>query len=329
MILGNDIIVRQKSGQLGSLPGMPSPPIIVRVFVSSTWLDLQAEQRAVETALQRMRETKFVGMEHFGSRNEEPRQASLNEVDYCQGYIGIFAGRYGSGITEEEYRRARERKIPCFIYFKDEGTIPRKDQEKDPGKSVRLANLKAELRTNHTGSSFLSPDDLLAKVTADLHRWLFDEYLAPQLEQAVNSANQSTIAGLTEATIDKEALRQALSGRGITVGTDITESLLVLGNQNVINVLVQGVSKLPTDYTHRIQQFLIEYLGTPEHPVPFGGRAADIAYLDEWLADSQAPPYLLLASPAGRGKSALLARWSNHLLAKGEVTKRSCVKRCR
>jgi hypothetical protein len=46
-----------------------TPAKTVHVFVSSTWLDLQPEREAVETALQRLRETKFVGMEYFGSRD--------------------------------------------------------------------------------------------------------------------------------------------------------------------------------------------------------------------------------------------------------------------
>ena len=50
-------------------------PTVLHVFVSSTWLDLQPERAAVETALQRLRETKFVGMEYFGSRGEDTRLA--------------------------------------------------------------------------------------------------------------------------------------------------------------------------------------------------------------------------------------------------------------
>jgi Domain of unknown function (DUF4062) len=79
------------------------PPTAVCVFVSSTWLDLQPEREAVEAALQRRRETKFVGMEYFGSRDESTRHASLDEEERSQVYVGIFAGRYGSGITEAEY----------------------------------------------------------------------------------------------------------------------------------------------------------------------------------------------------------------------------------
>ncbi|MFQ5472981.1 MAG: DUF4062 domain-containing protein, partial [Dehalococcoidia bacterium] len=73
---------------------------IVRIFISSTWLDLQPEREAVERAIQRLRETRFVGMEYFGSRDEDTRQTSLDEVDRSQIYVGIFGGRYGSGITE-------------------------------------------------------------------------------------------------------------------------------------------------------------------------------------------------------------------------------------
>ena len=184
---------------------------IVRVFISSTWLDLKPEREAVEAALQRLRETKFVGMEYFGSRDEDTRQASLDEVDRCQLYIGIFAGRYGSGITEAEYRRARERGLTSFIYLKDEAIIPPEGREVDPEKTTLLAALKAELLQHHTVTTFNTPDDLAAKVTADLHRWLFDEYLAPRLERAVRGEfPQEEAQALLAAIKDLSALNQAL-----------------------------------------------------------------------------------------------------------------------
>lgn len=131
---------------------MPPQPPIVRIFVSSTWLDLQPERKAVETALQRMRETKFVGMEYFGSRDETTRQTSLYEVDRSQVYVGIFGGRYGSGITEAEYRRARERELPCFIYCKNEASLSPEEHETEEEKTAKLIALKQELQSpdNHT-----------------------------------------------------------------------------------------------------------------------------------------------------------------------------------
>jgi hypothetical protein len=57
----------------------------------------------------------------------------------------------------------------------------------------------------------------------------------------------------------------------------------------------------------------------PERPVPFGGRQEDMALLDSWLDNPKMPPYLLLAAPAGRGKSALLTRWIQPLLNRSDL----------
>lgn len=62
----------------------------------------------------------------------------------------------------------------------------------------------------------------------------------------------------------------------------------VVGDHNVVTVIknfVQGVRRLPTDYGTRLENFLLEYLGTPDHPVPFGGRNTALTELDTWLAD--------------------------------------------
>lgn len=145
----------------------------VRVFISSTWQDLQAERESVEAAILRMRDAAFAGMEYFGSRPETPRDASLVEVDRSDIYIGLLAHRYGSGITEDEYRRATQRKIPCLIYMKDDTVpIPPAHIERDPEKVKKLEALKDELKRNHTVSVFKTPDDLATKVVADLHNQL-------------------------------------------------------------------------------------------------------------------------------------------------------------
>jgi hypothetical protein len=95
---------------------------------------------------------------------------------------------------------------------------------------------------------------------------------------------------------------------------------LVIGDHNtVIQYFTSSINSLSTDYAGRIQNFLIEYIGIPKRPVPFGGREADVAHLDSWLDDPLASPYLLLVAPAGRGKSALLVRWSQRLLLKSDL----------
>jgi hypothetical protein len=145
----------------------------IRIFISSTWEDLQPEREAVEQALHRMRDTAFAGMEYFGSRPETPKEVSLAEVDRSNVYIGIFAHRYGSGITEAEYRRARKRDIPCLIYLKDDSVpVPPAYIERDPEKIAKLEALKRDLKEQHTVSFFKSPDHLATQVVADLHNLL-------------------------------------------------------------------------------------------------------------------------------------------------------------
>jgi hypothetical protein len=82
--------------------------------------------------------------------------------------------------------------------------------------------------------------------------------------------------------------------------------------------LLEGINQLPFGYVGRIQNFLTEYLGTKNHPEPFGGREAALAELDRWL-ESGDKPYLLLTAPAGRGKSALLVRWLECLQRSADV----------
>lgn len=54
--------------------------------------------------------------------------------------------------------------------------------------------------------------------------------------------------------------------------------------------------------------------------MPFGGREQDLKTLDDWLEDNNSPPYLMMAAPAGRGKSALLVRWTRRLLARPQIS---------
>lgn len=114
------------------------------------------------------------------------------------------------------------------------------------------------------------------------------------------------------------------SGQGnIQVGS-ITNSVGVAighGASVVVNQIVQGLGDLPTHYDGPVRNFFEYYLGTPDRPAPFGGREADLAALDKWLDDANVPRYLLLAAPAGRGKSALLAHWIARLEQRSDSSK--------
>ena len=155
--------------------------------------------------------------------------------------------------------------------------------------------------------------DQATRAAADFLTWLEAELAKEPVLQALDDAQ--TLDRIAENT---DAIRRALEerfaqalaeARSVHIGGLVSQSAIVTGDANVvIQYFTKPVRSLPTDYAAHIEEFLTAYLGTPERPVPFGGREDALAALDAWL-DDPATPYLLLTAPAGLGKSALLVRW--------------------
>ena len=248
-------------------------------------------------------------MEYFGSRDESTHRATVDEVDRSQVYVGIFGGRYGSGITEAEYRRARERGLPCFLYFKDEAIIPAGGRETDLKQADQLGTLKEELRRLHTILTFTTPDDLAAKVTADLHRWLFDDYLAPRLEKAAQGefpleeaqALLEAIKGLSAPSRNLIAQVMAQGERTISVGRDAIHSIFITGDHNVVyQTITQRYPRLK-DYIY--DEFSELIADTTRW---FVGRAFLFAELAKFQMQHPCG-YVRIVADAGLGKTALAA----------------------
>jgi hypothetical protein len=94
-----------------------------RVFVGSTFEDLQLHRAAVIEALHKL-ELSITAMEYFGSVPEAPVKACLAAVSRCQAYVGVFAMKYGNidpdsdrSITELEYAEAQKCGLPSLIYL--------------------------------------------------------------------------------------------------------------------------------------------------------------------------------------------------------------------
>ncbi|MCB0111886.1 MAG: hypothetical protein KDE53_38440, partial [Caldilineaceae bacterium] len=129
------------------------------------------------------------------------------------------------------------------------------------------------------------------------------ENLAASLEAALQANGHSTIYTGGGAYIDGNVRAQNFAGRDLTIK----------------NYFVQGLPRLVIDYSSRIQDFLLEYLGSKRKRVPFGGRQQQLAELDAWLDDPTAPPYYLMSAEAGRGKSALVCRWLAQLTTRSDL----------
>ena len=295
LVIRNQIYERALAGSGVESPTAVDPPPRrvamsrpIRVFISSTWLDLQPERKAVEDALHRMQDTAFAGMEYFGSRPNIPREVSLVEVDRSDIHIGIFAHRYGSGITEAEYHRARERNVPCLIYLKDDSVpVVPAYVEQDPEKTALLKALKRELKQFHTVSFFRSPDHLATQVVADLHN-------------------------LVKSTVSA----QEPSPPGTKYQISITDSQgIVIGDQAQV---VQRFDTQPPQHTAEKEVESPTVLWPPNIPAdryyPLPGRERELNQLLEVLGDPQGPSVIVVDGLGGLGKTAMAVELARRAL---------------
>jgi hypothetical protein len=143
--------------------------IIYSVFVSSTYEDLRGERAAVQKALLQLH-CMPIGMELFGSADEETWEFIKRQIDDCDYYVVIVADKYGStahdgvSYTEKEYDYAREIKKPVLAFVHgNRGAIPRDNTEADREKRSKLEAFIENVRRSPV-SFFTSPDELAKEV---------------------------------------------------------------------------------------------------------------------------------------------------------------------
>jgi tetratricopeptide (TPR) repeat protein len=144
------------------------------VMVSSTARDLPEHRKEVMDAC--LRQGMFpVMMEHLPASDDDAIRASLNMVDEADIYVGIFAHRYGYipkgqtfSVTEMEYNRAVERKIPrCIFVMHEDHPIKAADVELGEG-ATKLKSFKERVQTENIVNFFKSPSDLRGYVIDSL-----------------------------------------------------------------------------------------------------------------------------------------------------------------
>jgi hypothetical protein len=99
-----------------------------RVFVSSTWEDLQAYRRTVIDFLHQSLAYEPISIEKPDSSIPHPTELSLKNIEQCDMLIGIYGERYGSispklqldvgiSFTELELQHARKHLKRCFCFL--------------------------------------------------------------------------------------------------------------------------------------------------------------------------------------------------------------------
>ncbi|MCX7841396.1 MAG: DUF4062 domain-containing protein, partial [Anaerolineae bacterium] len=127
---------------------------MAKIYVSSTYLDLQEFRDQVLHHLHRLQQT-VRAMEYYLADDRRPADKCIADVRTCDIYVGIFAWRYGTipegetlSITEMEYRAAREKGIPCLIFLHD-GKSPWLPDLVDDDKT-NIKRFRKQLESNHT-----------------------------------------------------------------------------------------------------------------------------------------------------------------------------------
>ena len=145
-----------------------------QVFVSSTYVDLEAERRAV---IQTVIELDCIpaGMELFPAADEEQFEFIKRVIEDCDYYLLIIGGRYGStaadgvSYTEKEYDYAVEcgLKVIALIHGNPDD-IPIGKSEKDPASRARLDGFRARVASSRLVKYWTTASDLPGQVALGL-----------------------------------------------------------------------------------------------------------------------------------------------------------------
>src|SRR5213080_1368459 len=144
----------------------------LKVMISSTARDLPEHRQKVMDACMHLGMFYPDMMENLNATDANALEVSLRIVDRADLYVGVFAFRYGYvperqmiSVTEAEYNRAIERKIPRLLFLmSDKHPVMPADVETGEG-SQKLAKLKERLKEERVVAFFDSPSDLEAQVT--------------------------------------------------------------------------------------------------------------------------------------------------------------------
>jgi hypothetical protein len=164
----------------------------VRIYLSSTYVDLVEHRAAVARVLRQMGH-EVIGMEEYVAEGARPLERCLRDVDSAEIYVGIFAWRYGYAppdpgvqlnalpaslppprvsITESEFRRAVTKR-PLVFLLDPKASWPIQYVDALSGTSEDAAavkRLRDELSTQWLTGFFTTPDDLARQVSAAVYR---------------------------------------------------------------------------------------------------------------------------------------------------------------
>jgi hypothetical protein len=191
----------------------------VKVFLSSTYLDLVSHRDIVARVIERLGQ-QSVRMEVFGARPADPQRACLAEIAEADLFVGVYAHRYGfvapgqdKSITELEFDCAvtNGKDMLCFVV--DE-SFPWNPTYIESGvAATRLRQFKQRVQAALFIDFFTSPEDLAFRVAASVGSYLL-----------ANSPRISIAAPVANAAAEINAARFGVEPKLAGVGNRLAKS---------------------------------------------------------------------------------------------------------
>lgn len=197
--------------------------IRLKVFASSVQKELQAERAAIGSLLATDEFLRSCTVPRLFEEYPAPLQpnpkAYLALLRTCHVYLLVIGGEYGRildddlSATHQEYRLARELKMPTLVCVK--GERPDKREERT---QAFLAEIEGD---HHTYSRFRNEEELLSKVRSRLKEHILSTYdAAPTPEQDAEASQdrrsasdfeRRPIAGLSVDDLDLDLGRDMMA----------------------------------------------------------------------------------------------------------------------
>src|SRR5690606_3454694 len=148
---------------------------MARVYVSSTFGDLQDHRKAVNEVLRDLGHDD-VAMEHYVAEDRPPLERCLDDIASCDLYIILVAWRYGSlppdreaPYARRECRPAEASNLPRLAFLLDPEVAWPPSNVGDP--RGRVTAFRNEVLTGRLASTFTSVDDLRSLVIRSVRLW--------------------------------------------------------------------------------------------------------------------------------------------------------------
>jgi hypothetical protein len=156
----------------------------LRIYISSTFIDLEEHREKVYRQLRSLRHD-VVAMEDYVAADQRPLDQCLQDVRDADVYVGIFAWRYGyvpdtenpegKSITELELCEAERLGKPRLVFvLKNTAPWPPNMMDATTGENeggARIKALRDTLQQERLIGTFETADELAGKVVSAVYRW--------------------------------------------------------------------------------------------------------------------------------------------------------------